>query len=81
MTTSVMGIVPTGDLPAQPPTGAPGPGQPEDGTAIALTMAAVFLPVLVVVGLIAVVVGTWWLLNRRRRARRQRAAAQPPDIA
>lgn len=38
----------------------------EDGVAVVLSVVAVFLPVLVVLGLLGLMVGAWWLLRRRR---------------
>lgn len=38
----------------------------EDVVAVVMSLLAVFLPILVLLGLIGLVFGTWWLLRRRR---------------
>lgn len=38
----------------------------EDVVAVVISLLAVFLPILVLLGLIGLVFGTWWLLRRRR---------------
>nr|WP_240943098.1 DUF4126 domain-containing protein [Planosporangium thailandense] len=52
--------------------GAPVVSTVEDLGSIALSLAAILLPVLVLVGLVAMVAG-FWALRRRRRRRRRRA--------
>ncbi|MDO5619322.1 DUF4126 domain-containing protein [Kocuria sp.] len=46
---------------------APALSTAEDGAAVILSLLAVFLPVLVLLGLLGLVCGAWWLLRRRRR--------------
>ncbi|NHU86169.1 DUF4126 domain-containing protein [Kocuria sp. JC486] len=38
----------------------------EDVVAVVISLLAVFLPILVLLGLVGLVFGTWWLLRRRR---------------
>ncbi len=48
-------------------TAAPVLSTAEDGAAVLLSVVAVFLPVLVLLGLVGLAIGAWWLLRRRRR--------------
>lgn len=47
-------------------TAAPVLSTAEDGAAVLLSVAAIFLPVLVLLGLVGLAIGAWWLLRRRR---------------
>lgn len=53
--------------------GAPVVSAAEDGTALGLSLAAVFAPILVLIGLALLCWGFWWLLRRRRRISRRLA--------
>ncbi|WP_047691518.1 DUF4126 domain-containing protein [Kocuria sp. ZOR0020] len=46
-------------------TAAPVLSTAEDGAAVLLSVVAVFLPVLVLLGLVGLTIGAWWLLRRR----------------
>lgn len=48
-------------------TAAPVLSTAEDGAAVLLSVVAVFLPVLVLLGLVGLAIGAWWLLRRPRR--------------
>ncbi|HWM34725.1 MAG TPA: DUF4126 domain-containing protein [Pseudolysinimonas sp.] len=53
----------------------------EDGISVVLTIFAIVLPVLVILGVIAVAVGGVLLVKRARRRRRDKAAAPPVPTA
>lgn len=55
--------------------GAPVVSTVEDVSSVALALAAILVPILVLVGLVAMVAGFWALRRRRRRRRAERAAA------
>ncbi|AGL20558.1 DUF4126 domain-containing protein [Actinoplanes sp. N902-109] len=56
--------------------GAPVASTAEDISSVVLSLLAILLPVLVLVGLAALVAGGWWVIRRRQRRRRERRAAR-----
>jgi Domain of unknown function (DUF4126) len=61
--------------------GTPVVSAAEDATSLGLSLVALFAPVLVVLGLIALAVVAFLLLRRVRERRRQRRYATPPGYA
>ncbi|MEU4553399.1 uncharacterized protein DUF4126 [Micromonospora violae] len=56
--------------------GAPVASTAEDATSVVVSLAAILLPVLVLVFLVGLVVFTFWFVRRRSERRRERAAAR-----
>ncbi|AGZ45707.1 DUF4126 domain-containing protein [Actinoplanes friuliensis] len=52
--------------------GAPVASTAEDFGSVVLSLLAIVLPVLVLVGLVLMVLATWWVIRRRKRRKRER---------
>lgn len=52
--------------------GAPVASTAEDFGSVVLSLLAILLPVLVLLGLVVLVLGGWWVLRRRRQRKRER---------
>ena len=56
--------------------GAPVASTAEDFGSVVLSLLAILLPVLVLLGLVALVVGGWWAVRRRRARKRERRSME-----
>jgi LPXTG-motif cell wall-anchored protein len=56
--------------------GAPVASTAEDFGSVALSLLAILLPVLVLVGLVLLVLGGWWVIRRRRARKRERRSLE-----
>jgi hypothetical protein len=52
--------------------GAPVASTAEDISSVVLSLLAILLPILVLVGLVLLVLGGWWVIRRRRQRKRER---------
>lgn len=57
--------------------GAPVASTVEDFGSVALSLLAILLPVLVLLGLVLLVLGGWWVIRRRRRRKGDRPSDRP----
>ncbi len=57
--------------------GAPVASTVEDFSSVALSLLAILLPVLVLLGLALLIFGGWWMIRRRRRRKRGRPSDRP----
>ncbi|GAA3339902.1 hypothetical protein GCM10020358_25380 [Amorphoplanes nipponensis] len=56
--------------------GAPVASTAEDFGSVVLSLLAILLPVLVLLGLVLLVLGGWWVMRRRRQRKRERRAPE-----
>jgi hypothetical protein len=56
--------------------GAPVASTAEDFGSVVLSLLAILLPVLVLVGLVLLVLGGWWVIRRRRERKRERRSPE-----
>ncbi|GIE22895.1 MULTISPECIES: DUF4126 domain-containing protein [Winogradskya] len=56
--------------------GAPVASTAEDITSVLLSLLAILLPILVLLGLVLLVFGGWWVIRRRQQRKRERRSVQ-----